>query len=284
MRKKPPTLNVSLTSRLPHSNTQTQHKAELPSSPLPSSLAPVLLPSPESIWVENKGKKRFLGVFCLGMHACVLRYWLGFDREEMGDDLLTILFHHGGSFITDDGGVTYNGGDVFELPGLDPDKLDVFFVRDYHKDLGYDKVTQTWWLVPNRAFQNGLRALTNDKELMEMCYLGQQNKGVVHVYYEHGVSEPLYIEEAEAVSSKGKEEVLVIQDLNPTPNTTTNDNAEPIPTTATSTTTSAPIHRKQLSSSNHSTCYHPTSNHSTHNSSSGSSYARCITGDRNKTF
>ncbi|XP_025700415.1 uncharacterized protein [Arachis hypogaea] len=159
----------------------------------------------------------------------------------MGDDLLTILFHHGGSFITDDGSVTYNGGEVSELPGLDTDKLDVFFVRDYHKDLGYDKVTQTWWLVPNRPLQNGLRALTNDKELMEMCYLGQQNKGVVHVYYEHGVSEPLYIEEAKTVSSKGKE-VLVIQDLNPTPNPTTNDNAEPIPTTAASTTTSAPIH------------------------------------------
>ncbi|RYR29199.1 hypothetical protein Ahy_B01g053541 [Arachis hypogaea] len=72
-----------------------------------------------------------------------------------------------------------------------------------------------------------------------MCYLGQQNKGVVHVYYEHGVSEPLYIEEAEAVSSKEKE-LLVIQDLNPTPNPITNDNAEPIPTTAASIPTSAP--------------------------------------------
>jgi len=66
-------------------------------------------------------------------------------KLQMGDDLITILFHHGGSFIIDvDGGVTYNGGDVSEFPGVDTDKLDVFFVRDYHKDLGYDKVTQTW--------------------------------------------------------------------------------------------------------------------------------------------
>ncbi|RYR31254.1 hypothetical protein Ahy_B01g056049 [Arachis hypogaea] len=176
---------------------------------------------------DKEGEKMFSwSVLC--WNACLCFEVLA----RMGDDLLTILFHHGGSFITDDGGVTYNGGDVSELPGVDTDKLD---------DLGYDKVTQTWWLVLNRPLQNGLRALTNDKELMEMCYLGQQNKRVVHVYYEHGVSEPLYIEEAEAVSSKGKE-VLVIQDLNPTPNPTTNDNAEPIPTTAASTTTSAPIH------------------------------------------
>ncbi|RYR04809.1 hypothetical protein Ahy_B06g084584 [Arachis hypogaea] len=69
----------------------------------------------------------------------------------------------------------------------------------------YDKVTQSWWLVPNRPLQTSLRDITDDKELMEMCYLAQKNKGVIHVYYKHGVSEPLYNEKVESVSSKGKE-------------------------------------------------------------------------------
>ncbi|KAL4328092.1 hypothetical protein AHAS_Ahas13G0165500 [Arachis hypogaea] len=89
----------------------------------------------------------------------------------MGDPLITIIFHHGGSFITEaDGSMCYNGGETCELPDIDTDTLDVFFVRDYHKKIGYDKVSQTWWLVPNRPMQTGLRAIADDKELMKMCY------------------------------------------------------------------------------------------------------------------
>ncbi|RYR00124.1 hypothetical protein Ahy_B07g088209 [Arachis hypogaea] len=158
----------------------------------------------------------------------------------MGDHLITIIFHRGGSFITEvDGGMSYNGGEVSKLSGVNTDTLDVFFVRDYHRNIGYDNVTQTRWLVPNRPLQSGLRAITDDKELLKMCYLAQQNKRVIHVYYKHGVSKPLYSEDAEPVSSKGKE-LMVIQDFIPTPNPTTNVTAEPIPTTTLSTPTSEP--------------------------------------------
>ncbi|RYR05263.1 hypothetical protein Ahy_B06g085132 isoform B [Arachis hypogaea] len=135
--------------------------------------------------------------------------------------------------------MSYNGGEIFELPGVDIDTLDVFFVQNYYKNIGYDKVTQSWWLVPNRPLQTSLRAVTDDKELMEMCYLAQKNKGVIHVYYEHGVSEHLYSEKAELVSFKGKE-LMVIQNFIPTPNPTTNVTIEPIPTTTPSTPTSEP--------------------------------------------
>ncbi|XLR28823.1 hypothetical protein S83_056723 [Arachis hypogaea] len=97
----------------------------------------------------------------------------------MGDPLITIIFHHGGSFITEaDRSMSYNGGETCELPDIDTDTLDVFFVRDYHKKIGYNKVSQSWWLVPNRPMQTGLRAIADDNELMEMCYLAQQNKGL----------------------------------------------------------------------------------------------------------
>ncbi|RYR71131.1 hypothetical protein Ahy_A02g005428 [Arachis hypogaea] len=163
-----------------------------------------------------------------------------YRNDAMGDPLITIIFHHGGSFITEaDGSMSYNGGEICELPDVDTDTLDVFFFRDYHKNIGYDKVSQTWWLVPNKPLQTGLRAITDDKELMEMCYLAQENKGVIHVYYEHEVSEPVYIEEAEPMASKGKE-LMVISTIFPTPNPTTNATTEPIPTTTPCTLTSEP--------------------------------------------
>ncbi|RYR66954.1 hypothetical protein Ahy_A03g013161 [Arachis hypogaea] len=140
---------------------------------------------------------------------------------QMGDPLITIIFHHGGSFMTEaDGSMSYLSGEICELPDIYTDTLDVFFVRDYHKKIGYDKVSQTWWLVPNRPLQTGLRAIIDYKELMEMCYLAQQNNGVIHVYYEHGVSEPVYIEEAEPMASKGKE-LMLIPTIFPTPKPTT---------------------------------------------------------------
>ncbi|QHO57116.1 uncharacterized protein DS421_3g79530 [Arachis hypogaea] len=49
----------------------------------------------------------------------------------------------------------------------------------------------------------GLRTLTNDDEMLKMCFYAGKNNGVAHVYYEHGVFEPEYVKEQQ--SSKGKE-------------------------------------------------------------------------------
>ncbi|MED6135447.1 hypothetical protein PIB30_046537 [Stylosanthes scabra] len=75
------------------------------------------------------------------------------------------------------------------------DTMDVFFVRNYHKTLGYDKIDECFWLVPRSNLANGLRALTTNKELMEMCQAARLNDGVVDVYYKHGVSRPHVVED-----------------------------------------------------------------------------------------
>ncbi|RYQ96264.1 hypothetical protein Ahy_B08g091950 [Arachis hypogaea] len=74
------------------------------------------------------------------------------------------------------------------LENLDEDTLDVFFVRNYYKELEYDNILQCWWLPPGRSLDGGLRALTCDGELREICFATQNNDGVVDVYFEHGVS------------------------------------------------------------------------------------------------
>ncbi|RYR62468.1 hypothetical protein Ahy_A04g020075 [Arachis hypogaea] len=114
--------------------------------------------------------------------------------------LLDIMFHHGGTFKKNvDGKLFYSPDNRACLGDLNEDTLDVFFVRNYFKELGYDKVVECWWLVPERSLEVGLRALTTDDELREMCFHAQRNDGVVDVYFEHGVSTPELMEGKEAV-------------------------------------------------------------------------------------
>ncbi|RYR07902.1 hypothetical protein Ahy_B05g075395 [Arachis hypogaea] len=103
------------------------------------------------------------------------------NEEDQMDDDITIVIHHEGSFETkEDGEVLF---------GLEEDTLDVFSIRNYYKVLGYDNLKECWWLAPGRPLKTGLRALSHDKELLEMCFHAKNNEGVVHVYLEHGNSE-----------------------------------------------------------------------------------------------
>ena len=47
------------------------------------------------------------------------------------------MFHHGGLFVIErDGTVNYSGGQIFELPRLDVDTMDVFFSETTIRHLG----------------------------------------------------------------------------------------------------------------------------------------------------
>ncbi|RYR63793.1 hypothetical protein Ahy_A04g021551 [Arachis hypogaea] len=75
---------------------------------------------------------------------------------------------------------------------------------------------------------------------MEMCYAAQTNKGVVHVYYEHGVSEPVFDEKTGLASSKGKE-LIVLPDPIPHTYPSINVTANTISTTSPPIPTSEPM-------------------------------------------
>ncbi|RYQ92951.1 hypothetical protein Ahy_B09g099195 [Arachis hypogaea] len=110
---------------------------------------------------------------------------------KLMDEGITIVYHHGGSFVTkSNGSLVYDNNHTDELTGLHEDVLDVFSLRNYYKILGYDT-----WLSVGGLFLSGLRALSHDKELVEMCFYAKNN-GTVHIYYEHGVSQPMVEEEA----------------------------------------------------------------------------------------
>ncbi|RYR10979.1 hypothetical protein Ahy_B05g079470 [Arachis hypogaea] len=162
------------------------------------------------------------------------------------EKLLDIMFHHGGTFKkNDDGKLVYSPDNRSCLGDLDKDTLDVFFVRNYFKELGYAKVVECWWLVPGRSLEVELRALTSDDELREMCFHAERNNGVVDVYFEHGVFTPELMDGKGVVmlldyeaEETNKETVVDTSNqtpddksaTNPTPNLST---ANTIPSTAT---------------------------------------------------
>ncbi|RYQ98395.1 hypothetical protein Ahy_B08g094435 [Arachis hypogaea] len=114
------------------------------------------------------------------------------------DVLLDIMFYHGGNFEKDDeGNLRYTPDNLTCLGDLDEDTLDVFFIRNYYKELGYDKILHCWWLVPGRTLETGLRNLNSDDKLRKMCFLAHKNNGLVDVYFEHGVSSPDYLQDQE---------------------------------------------------------------------------------------
>ncbi|RYR02730.1 hypothetical protein Ahy_B06g081541 [Arachis hypogaea] len=122
------------------------------------------------------------------------------------------MFHHGGNFEKDDEGkLRYTPDNLTCLGDLDEDTLDIFFIRNYYKELGYDKILHCWWLVPGRTLETGLRNLNSDNELREMCFLAHKNNGLVDVYFEHGVSSPDYLQdEEEKAGMDAKEEGAMV--------------------------------------------------------------------------
>ncbi|MED6110940.1 hypothetical protein PIB30_047694 [Stylosanthes scabra] len=104
---------------------------------------------------------------------------------------LTLVYHHGGSIVTkNNGSVVYEVDNIEELEQLDKDTLDVFAVRDHHFALGYEKIAKCSWLVLGSLLDIGLRPITIDVKLLEMCRATRGNHNMVHIYYEHVISVP----------------------------------------------------------------------------------------------
>ncbi|XP_020961246.1 uncharacterized protein LOC110263794 [Arachis ipaensis] len=67
-------------------------------------------------------------------------------RTGMNAELLDIMFHHGRNFERGkDGRWTYTPDNRHCLGDLDVDRLDVFYLRNYFKELGYETMKEVWW-------------------------------------------------------------------------------------------------------------------------------------------
>ncbi|XP_025641450.2 uncharacterized protein [Arachis hypogaea] len=111
------------------------------------------------------------------------------------EEKLDIMFLHGGDFKKNAEGIMiYSPDNKACLGDLDTNTLDVFYIRNYHKELGYNDIKQCWWHVPGKGLENGLRNVNSDKEIREMVNCARTNEGLIDIYFEHTVSVPEVLE------------------------------------------------------------------------------------------
>ncbi|RYR70040.1 hypothetical protein Ahy_A03g016555 [Arachis hypogaea] len=60
---------------------------------------------------------------------------------------------------------TYTPDNKYCLVNLDVDRLDVFYLRNYFKELDYETMKEVWWQVPGMSLEVGLRRLDSNNEL-----------------------------------------------------------------------------------------------------------------------
>ncbi|RYR17917.1 hypothetical protein Ahy_B03g062580 [Arachis hypogaea] len=105
------------------------------------------------------------------------------------EERLDIIFHNGSDFKKNvEGIMIYSPDNKACLGYLDTNTLDVFFIRNYHKEFGYNDKKHCWWHVPEKGLDNVLRNVNSDKEIREMVNCARTNEKMIDVYFEYGVS------------------------------------------------------------------------------------------------
>ncbi|GJT07180.1 transposase, MuDR [Tanacetum coccineum] len=101
----------------------------------------------------------------------------------------TLKINHGGT-LTSPPNVRYRGGKANWFDDVDVDTFSAIEVQTMVKDLGYvHKDLQLYYKIPKCNLDIGLKPLSCDKDVMEMCQYVSQCK-VMDVFVIHPISEP----------------------------------------------------------------------------------------------
>ncbi|RYQ95069.1 hypothetical protein Ahy_B08g090060 [Arachis hypogaea] len=95
----------------------------------------------------------------------------------------------------DDGKLAYVGGEKTEIERVNVDTLNKFFMNDLVKDIGYNDVSELYWLEPGKELNGGLRLLRLDMDVVSMYEAAIANGRRVEVFTEHPVDLPEFAEE-----------------------------------------------------------------------------------------
>ncbi|KAK9275893.1 hypothetical protein L1049_023167 [Liquidambar formosana] len=106
------------------------------------------------------------------------------------DGCVTIALHYGGVFV-DDPVLGYVRGNIQYTPDMNIDFLSVPLIVKTACSLGYMNIKNLWYWLPRTKFNEGVRILQTNRDLLDMVSaLGPMDK-VLHIYIEHGIDDPL---------------------------------------------------------------------------------------------
>ncbi|XP_072064133.1 uncharacterized protein [Arachis hypogaea] len=109
---------------------------------------------------------------------------------------ITLVISHREKFEKgDDGKLAYVGGEKTEIERVNVDTLNRFFMNDLVKDIGYNDVSELYWLEPGKELDGGLRLLRLDMDVVSMYEAAIANGRRVEVFTENPVDLPEFAEE-----------------------------------------------------------------------------------------
>ncbi|OMO98822.1 Transposase, MuDR, plant [Corchorus capsularis] len=92
----------------------------------------------------------------------------------------------------EDKNLSYEGGYVDDLE-FNPDRVGYFDLLEICEKAGYENVSKIHYKIPGLCLGDGLREVHNDASVLDMIGELYLNNGVIDVYIEHGVDDPVLI-------------------------------------------------------------------------------------------
>ncbi|KAL2904518.1 Trafficking kinesin-binding protein 1 [Bienertia sinuspersici] len=94
------------------------------------------------------------------------------------EDSVTLRIWHGGLFKVTNKRLEYVGGHVRTF-AVDPDELCWFYLKELALKCGqYNEIHEIYYLLPHCTMDEGLKRVYDDKEVLEMCDVVLENRGI----------------------------------------------------------------------------------------------------------
>ncbi|XP_038721181.1 uncharacterized protein LOC120013448 [Tripterygium wilfordii] len=104
-----------------------------------------------------------------------------------------MVLHHGGKLAKNNISqkIEYVGGDVSCWENCNSDMFSLFEILKCLREVGYNSLKNCSFLLPNKSFEDGLKPIRNDQDVLHMieCIKGEDH---VDVYVEHPVEVPIF--------------------------------------------------------------------------------------------
>ncbi|KAJ1407646.1 hypothetical protein SESBI_24120 [Sesbania bispinosa] len=98
---------------------------------------------------------------------------------------ITLILHHRGSLLREEGVLKYVGGEMCVWEGINIDTVNRFTVEGLCKEHFYPRFDEIYWLKPGRNLEVGLRALEKDAHVVNMCNAARKNEGEIEIFFIH---------------------------------------------------------------------------------------------------
>ncbi|KAJ1380907.1 hypothetical protein SESBI_45648 [Sesbania bispinosa] len=102
---------------------------------------------------------------------------------------ITLILHHRGFLLREEGVLKYVGGEMCLWEGLDIDTINKFTVETLCKEHYCRRFEKMYWLKAGRDLEVGLRELEKEAHVVKMCNAARKNQGEIEIFFIHPIEQ-----------------------------------------------------------------------------------------------